>query len=150
CVVQVNWTGSSYIYAGPGRKPQLLTHLESYVNKELQTIGPDEPKCQELKLQVYRHAFGSFIKEFKTYQPLLSAIKKEYEKTLAHQRDQIQELELLRSHLRRVTEDCDRKIRARWAEEQAEIGELKREKAATAEGRRGHEGEREGHAGGGT
>ncbi|XP_027141540.1 translin-associated factor X-interacting protein 1 isoform X2 [Larimichthys crocea] len=125
---KVNRTGGSYIYAGPGRKPQLLTHLESYVNKELQTIGPEEPKCQELKLQVYRHAFGCFIKEFKTYQPLLSAIKQEYEKTLAHQRDQIQELEPLRSCLRRVTEDCDRKIRARWAEEQAEIEELKREK----------------------
>lgn len=27
-----------------------------------------------------------------------------------------------------MTEDCDRKIRARWAEEQAEIEELKREK----------------------
>ncbi|TMS01532.1 Enhancer of mRNA-decapping protein 4 [Larimichthys crocea] len=48
---KVNRTGGSYIYAGPGRKPQLLTHLESYVNKELQTIVPDEPKCQELKLQ---------------------------------------------------------------------------------------------------
>lgn len=37
-------------------------------------------------LQVYREAFGHFIKEFKTYQPLLSAIKKEYENTLG-QRD---------------------------------------------------------------
>nr|XP_040018664.1 translin-associated factor X-interacting protein 1 isoform X4 [Gasterosteus aculeatus aculeatus] len=34
----------------------------------------------------------------------------------------------LRSHLRLVTEDCDRRIQARWAEEQAEIGVLKREK----------------------
>ncbi|TKS73040.1 Translin-associated factor X-interacting protein 1 [Collichthys lucidus] len=78
--------------------------------------------------KVYRHTFDCFIKEFKTYRPLLSAIKQEYEKTLAHQQDQIKELEPLRSCLRRVTEDCDRKIRARWAEEQAEIGELKREK----------------------
>lgn len=32
--------------------------------------------------QVYRDVFGCFIREFKTYQPLLSAIKKEYETTL--------------------------------------------------------------------
>ncbi|XP_070763176.1 translin-associated factor X-interacting protein 1 [Enoplosus armatus] len=119
---------SSYIYAGPGRKPQLLMHLESYVNKELHTISFHEPRFQELKLQVYRDVFGCFIKEFKTYRPLLSAIKKEYEKTLACQRDQIRELEPLRSRLRLVTEECDRKIQARWAEEQAEIGALKREK----------------------
>ncbi|KAG7229804.1 hypothetical protein INR49_012453 [Caranx melampygus] len=92
------------------------------------TISPQEPNYQELKLQVYRDAFGQFIKEFKTYQPLLSAIKKEYENTLAYQKDQIRELEPLRSSLRQVTEECDRKIQARWAEEQSEIGALKREK----------------------
>ncbi|XP_040893409.1 translin-associated factor X-interacting protein 1 [Toxotes jaculatrix] len=120
--------GSNYIYAGLGRKPQLLMHLESYVNKELQDISPSEPKFQELKLQVYREVFGCFIKEFKTYQPLLCDIKKEYENTLAYQQDQIRQLEPLRSHLRLVTEECDRKIQAHWGEEQAEIGALKREK----------------------
>lgn len=124
------WTGSSYIYAGPGprRKPQFLMHLESYVNKELHTINPHEPKYQELRLQVYRDVFACFIKEFRTYQPLLSAIRKEYENTLVYQQDHIRELEPLRSHLRLVTEECDRKIQARWLEEQAEIGALKREK----------------------
>ncbi|CAK6973211.1 translin-associated factor X-interacting protein 1 isoform X2 [Scomber scombrus] len=121
-------TGSSYIYAGPGRKPRLLMQLESYVNKELHTINPDEPKYQQLRLQVYRDVFACFIKEFKTYQPLLSAIRKEYENTLAYQQDHIRELEPLRSNLRLVTEECDRKIQARWVEEQAEIGALKREK----------------------
>ncbi|XP_026220629.1 translin-associated factor X-interacting protein 1 isoform X2 [Anabas testudineus] len=125
---KVSKPGNSYIYASPGRKPQLLVHLESYVKKELQTINSCEPKSQELKLQVYRKVFGIFIKEFQTYQPLLSAIKKEYENTLAYQQDKIRELEPLRSHLRMVTEECDRKIQARWEEEQAEIGALKREK----------------------
>ncbi|KAM7396216.1 hypothetical protein PAMP_019273 [Pampus punctatissimus] len=122
------WTGSSYIYAGPGRKPQLLMHLENYVSKELHTINPNEPKYQELRLQVYRDAFVCFIKEFKTYQPLLSAIRKEYENTLTYQQDHIRELEPLQSHLRLVSEECDRKIQSRWVEEQAEIGTLKREK----------------------
>ncbi|KAM7413954.1 hypothetical protein PAMA_018988 [Pampus argenteus] len=122
------WTGSSYIYAGPGRKPKLLMHLENYVSKELHAINPNEPKYQELRLQVYRDAFACFIKEFKTYQPLLSAIKKEYENTLTYQQDHIRELEPLQSHLRLVSEECDRKIQSRWVEEQAEIGTLKREK----------------------
>lgn len=47
---------------------------------------------------------------------------------LAYQQDQIRELEPLRSHLRLVKEECERKIQARWGEEQAEIGALKREK----------------------
>ena len=33
-------------------------------------------------LQVYRNAFGCFIGAFRTYRPLLSAIKTEYENTL--------------------------------------------------------------------
>ncbi|XP_065812816.1 uncharacterized protein [Labrus bergylta] len=80
---KLNWMDSSHIFAGPWRKPQLLIQLESYVNKELQTISFDQPAFQELKLQIYRDVFGRFIKEFKTYQPLLSAIKKEYENTLS-------------------------------------------------------------------
>lgn len=32
--------------------------------------------------QIYRDVFRCFIKEFKTYQPLLSAIQREYETTL--------------------------------------------------------------------
>ncbi|KAK5867894.1 hypothetical protein PBY51_012350 [Eleginops maclovinus] len=122
------WTGSHYMYAGPGRKPQLLKQLESYINKELQTISSSVPHFQEQKLQVYRDAFGCFIKEFKTYQPFLSAIKKEYENTLAYQKDQIRELEPLRSHLRLVTEECERKNQVHWEEEQSEIRALKMEK----------------------
>ncbi|KAK2918197.1 translin-associated factor X-interacting protein 1 isoform X2 [Channa argus] len=125
---KLRWTGSSYIYVSPGKKPRLLLQLESYVMKELQRINESEPKCQELKLQVYRNVFVFFIKEFKTYQPILSAIKREYENTLAYQQDQIRELEPLRSHLRLVREECDRKIQACWGEEKAEIAALKREK----------------------
>ncbi|XP_029952598.1 translin-associated factor X-interacting protein 1 [Salarias fasciatus] len=102
--------------------------LESYVKRELQAVSPDQPKSQELKLQVYSRAFACFIRAFKTYQPLLSAIKKEYENSLVHQQEQIRELEPLRSHLRLLTEECDRKIQARWKEEQVEIVALKREK----------------------
>ncbi|XP_029909941.1 translin-associated factor X-interacting protein 1 isoform X2 [Myripristis murdjan] len=113
-----------YLYAGPAVKPRFLKLLESYLNQELQDISPREPKFQELKLQVYRNVFGRFIKEFRTYQPLLSLIQKEYDNTIAYQQDQ---MELLRSSLRLVTEECDRKIRACSNEKQAEMVALKRE-----------------------
>ncbi|XP_074533444.1 translin-associated factor X-interacting protein 1 isoform X2 [Halichoeres trimaculatus] len=117
-----------YIYATPDRKPHLLEHLESFVNKELQTLSSSEPNYQELKLQIYRNAFGRFIRAFTAYQPLLSAIKKEYENTIAYQHHRIRELEPLQSRLRMVTEECDRKIQARWEEEQTEMRALKSEK----------------------
>ncbi|KAM9753244.1 translin-associated factor X-interacting protein 1 isoform 1-T2 [Menidia menidia] len=119
------WTGSSYLYAGAGRKPPLLVQLESCVSRELLAISPQHPQCEELKLQVYRNVFGCFISAFRTYQPLLSAIKNEYENALAHQQDQIQEL---RSHLRLMTEDWDRKTEAGWGGAQAEAEALKGEK----------------------
>lgn len=46
----------------------------------------------------------------------------------AYQQDQIRELEPMRSHLRLVTEECERKIQAWLAEEHVEIQALKREK----------------------
>ncbi|XP_021172308.2 translin-associated factor X-interacting protein 1 isoform X1 [Fundulus heteroclitus] len=121
-------TGSSYLYAGPGRKPQLLMQLESYVKKELQAISTHLPHFQEMKLEVYRNVFSRVINAFTTYQPLLSAIKTEYENTLAYQQKVIRDLEPLRSQLRLVAEECDRKIQARREEEQAEAELLKREK----------------------
>ncbi|XP_041853039.1 translin-associated factor X-interacting protein 1 isoform X2 [Melanotaenia boesemani] len=116
------------MYTGSGRKPQFLMELESYVKKELHDISPHEPKFQELKLQVYGNVFSCFMSACRTYQPLLSAIKKEYENTLAHQQDQIRELEPLRSHLRLMSEECDRKFQMQRKEVQAEIDNLTREK----------------------
>ncbi|MEQ2175088.1 hypothetical protein GOODEAATRI_014633, partial [Goodea atripinnis] len=45
------------------------------------------------------------VSAFRTYQPLLSAIKKEYENTLACQQNVIRELEPLRSHLRLMAKE---------------------------------------------
>ncbi|XP_056137413.1 translin-associated factor X-interacting protein 1 isoform X3 [Lampris incognitus] len=119
---------SNYLYAGPGKKPNFLKQLESYMKRKLQAIDNTEPRFQELKLQVYQDVFGRFIEEFKTYQLFLYGIKKEYEDTIAYLRNQICELEPLQTHLRLVTEECDQKMHARWQEEQAEIATLKREK----------------------
>lgn len=42
--------------------------------------------------------FEYLIEDFKTYKPLLSAIKHEYEMMLIHQREKIRELEPLKVH----------------------------------------------------
>ena len=50
----------------------------------------------ETRLQAYREAFEYLLEEFKTYKPLLSAIKNEYEMMLATQNQKIRELEPLK------------------------------------------------------
>uniref|UniRef100_U3IM68 Translin-associated factor X-interacting protein 1 N-terminal domain-containing protein n=1 Tax=Anas platyrhynchos platyrhynchos TaxID=8840 RepID=U3IM68_ANAPP len=63
-------------------KPRYLEQLESYLRKELQYLDLTQRNAQELRLQPYREIFEFFIDNFKTYKPLLSAIKNEYEATL--------------------------------------------------------------------
>lgn len=46
--------------------------------------------------QAHREVFEYLIEDFKTYKPLLSAIKNEYEMMFAFQRQQIRELEPLK------------------------------------------------------
>ena len=50
-------------------------------------------------VQAHREVFEYLIEDFKTYKPLLSAIKNEYEMMLAHQRQQIRHLEPLKVRL---------------------------------------------------
>jgi hypothetical protein len=47
-------------------------------------------------LQAFREVFEYLIEEFKTYKPILSAIKNEYELMLSYQREKIRELEPLK------------------------------------------------------
>lgn len=49
-----------------------------------------------LSFQAHREVFEYLIEDFKTYKPLLSAIKNEYEMMFAYQRQQIRELEPLK------------------------------------------------------
>ena len=46
--------------------------------------------------QAHREAFEYLIDSFKTYKPLLSAIKNEYEMMLQHQKDVIRQMEPLK------------------------------------------------------
>ncbi|XP_030437330.1 translin-associated factor X-interacting protein 1 isoform X2 [Gopherus evgoodei] len=109
-------------------KPRYLEELECYLRKELQSLDLTKENTQELKLQPYREIFEFFIEDFKTYKPLLSAIKNEYEVTLAHLREKIRSLEPLKAMLVSVSDECTRQIVALQEEEKAEITMLKKEK----------------------
>ncbi|KAM6324662.1 LOW QUALITY PROTEIN: translin-associated factor X-interacting protein 1-like [Podargus strigoides] len=109
-------------------KPQYLEQLKSYLKKELQSLDMTKKNSQELKLQPYREVFEFFIDNFKTYKPLLSTIKNEYEVTLAHQKKTICALEPLKAMVTAVREECTQWILALQEKQKAEINMLKQEK----------------------
>ncbi|XP_063801348.1 translin-associated factor X-interacting protein 1 isoform X2 [Pseudophryne corroboree] len=109
-------------------KPRYLEQLESYLRRELQSLDLTKVNVQELRLQPYREVFEYFIEDFKTYKQLLSAIKNEYEITLAFQREQIRSLEPLKAMLVSVSERCDKKIQEIREQERLEVKTLKIEK----------------------
>ncbi|KAK2545769.1 Tsnaxip1 [Columba livia] len=109
-------------------KPRYLEQLESYLRKELQSLDLTKENSQELKLQPYREIFDFFIDSFKTYKPLLAAIKSEYEATLAHQQKTIRALEPLKAMVATVSEECTRQILALQEKERDELNMLKQEK----------------------
>ncbi|NXC50736.1 TXIP1 protein, partial [Penelope pileata] len=109
-------------------KPRHLEQLEAHLRTELQALDLTKGNSQELKLQPYREIFEFFIDDFKTYKPLLSAIKNEYEATLAHQKERIRALEPLEAMVAAVSEECTQQILALQEEEKAEIRMLKQER----------------------
>lgn len=74
--------------------------MEKFLQRELKALGCSETtsniSSNETRLQAYREAFEYLLEEFKTYKPLLSSIKNEYEMMLAAQNQKIRELEPLK------------------------------------------------------
>uniref|UniRef100_A0A673J915 Translin-associated factor X interacting protein 1 n=1 Tax=Sinocyclocheilus rhinocerous TaxID=307959 RepID=A0A673J915_9TELE len=108
-------------------KPHFLEQLESHLKRELEALDTHGLKVQELRLQVFQEVFGYLIEEFKTYKPILSAIKNEYDVTLVHLREQIRDLLPLRGKLVLVSEQCEKKILDQRVQERNEIRALKQE-----------------------
>lgn len=108
-------------------KPRFLEQLENFLKKELRALGVTEVTPSDLRLQAHREVFEYLVEDFKTYKPLLSAIKNEYEMMLAFQRQQIRQLEPLKQMLVTVSEQCDQKIMGLRDEERQEIATLKTE-----------------------
>ncbi|XP_072013895.1 translin-associated factor X-interacting protein 1-like [Amphiura filiformis] len=108
-------------------KPKFLENLEVFLKKELRNVNGGRGGPSDLRLQAYREVFEYLIEDFKTYKPLLSAIKNEYELMLAQQREQIRELEPLKSMLVTVSEQCDQKVMALREQERQEMVDLRME-----------------------
>lgn len=108
-------------------KPKFLGQLESFLKKELRALGCTESKPSEKRLQAFREVFEYLIEDFKTYRPLLSAIKNEYEMMIINQRDKIRELEPLKAMLVTVSEQCERTLLAMKEEEKRDLQDMKRE-----------------------
>ncbi|XP_069112675.1 translin-associated factor X-interacting protein 1-like [Argopecten irradians] len=108
-------------------KPRFLEQLEGYLKTELKALGVTQVLPNDLRLQAHREVFEYLIEDFKTYKPLLSSIKNEYEMMLSFQRQQIRELDPLKQMLVTVSEQCDQKIMAIREEEKQEIKDLKLE-----------------------
>ncbi|ELT95990.1 hypothetical protein CAPTEDRAFT_174103 [Capitella teleta] len=106
-------------------KPQFLHQLEGFLQKELKALGVSDVEPGEVRLQAYREVFEYLIEDFKTYKPLLAAIKNEYEMMLAAQREHIRNLEPLKQMLVTVSEQCDQKIMAIRDQEKQEMKDLK-------------------------
>lgn len=116
--------------SGPGAmvpKPKFLDSLENFLKKELKALGVSQVMPSELRLQAHREVFEYLIEDFKTYKPLLSAIKNEYEMVLSAQREQVRQMEPLKQMLVTVSEHCDQKVMALRNEEKQEIVDLKNE-----------------------
>ncbi|XP_035754749.1 translin-associated factor X-interacting protein 1 isoform X5 [Egretta garzetta] len=97
-------------------------------------IHTDRPKGPQALLhpggeapEPYREIFEFFIDNFKTYKPLLSAIKNEYEVTLAHQKRTIRALQPLKATVTTISEECTRQMLALQEKEKDEINKLKQE-----------------------
>jgi len=109
-------------------KPKLLLKLENYLQKELHALGchiDDDPN--EKRIQPYREVFEYVIENFRTYKPLLSSIKQEYEGMLSKQNDTIKSLEPLKAMLVNMNEQCEQKILHIKQDEKQELLEMREE-----------------------
>jgi hypothetical protein len=108
-------------------KPKFLEQLEEYLQRELQTLSCPLQGPDLLRLQAYREVFEYLMEDFKTYKPLLAAIKNEYELVIHSQQDQIRKLQPLEVTLGTVEEECERKIMAMKQEEKSDVFYLQQE-----------------------
>lgn len=65
-------------------KPRFLEALENYVQREVISLGCQDPRPSELRLQAYREVFEYLIGDFRTYRPLLSQVRDSARFDLVH------------------------------------------------------------------
>jgi len=108
-------------------KPKFLEQLEGFLHTELRALDCPQKGPSELRLQVFREVFEYLISDFKTYRPLLSAIKNEYELVVSDLHQKVRELEPLKQMLVTVSERCDQKIMQIQEQERQDLVDLRKE-----------------------
>ncbi|CAH8556101.1 unnamed protein product [Schistosoma haematobium] len=105
-------------------KPKFLDTLEKKICSGLKNIQSDD---RDLRFQIYKEAFQSFIHEFKTYRTFLSVINKEYEEYLNFYKAEAQKLRPVKEYLWTISQECDERILKIQKRERPELNSLKRE-----------------------
>ena len=93
-------------------KPKFLKEVEQFIASELRALGlsqePTEPSAA--RLQVFREAFQYVIDDFKTYKPVLSAIKNEYDLLLDKYAKRLHFIPPLKARLSTAQADVQQRI----------------------------------------
>ncbi|KAI9224386.1 hypothetical protein BC828DRAFT_373649 [Blastocladiella britannica] len=96
-LIQLGSYSTTYRTSG---EPTLLVELQRFIRKELHELGGDSlSEGDPTRLAVFRHAFQSFIQDFKSYSTLLSTIKHEYDRHIEHLSGKVQVIPQLESEL---------------------------------------------------
>ncbi|XP_041377163.1 translin-associated factor X-interacting protein 1-like [Gigantopelta aegis] len=113
---------------GPvAKKPRFLEQLENFLRRELRHLNALDGKPSELRLQAHRQVFESMIEHFRTYRPLLAAIKNEYEMMLDYHKRRIRELQPLQEAIFTRKEQHQKQLMDFKQEERRVIADLKKE-----------------------
>ncbi|TPP57483.1 Translin-associated factor X-interacting protein 1 [Fasciola gigantica] len=114
-------------------KPKFLSYLEDRISKNLATVKSGDI---EGRLQVFREAFSTILTTFKTYEPILTQIYREYEVAFNHYKLEIQKLRpakvafvlriymISQEYLWTIYQECDERILAMQKRERPELEEL--------------------------
>lgn len=81
-------------------RPKLLAELDSFREQEIHRLGTEHGSGpSEARVDIARQCFDSFNRNFKTYEPLLSKIKRDYDQLIDLYSRQVAELGPLRTRV---------------------------------------------------
>jgi predicted nuclease with TOPRIM domain len=91
-------------------KPLFLKQMEDHLQKELAILGCPKAGPHISRLQAHKEVFEHLIENFKTYKPLLSAIKNEYDLFIKYQDGCIRELLPLKTQINLMEDEFEKRV----------------------------------------
>ena len=83
--------------AAQAGEPALLSQLQAQLLAELDALPPPAPElppgCDDKRLRAYGKCWDRLAEEFRLYRPLLTSIKHEYERYIAHYRHEVEAMQ---------------------------------------------------------